>query len=286
MLELLEYLSKWLMGHILGSDILIGQFQTVAQNGLPVFTDEFKTGIHTLVACTYDSENNFREYDYAYLGYVTAEDNEEGKGKVELKIGIHTDDLYESEDEDLDYNSTNSFQYWIRGKDITHVQISYYPTDLYNAYKDVIQKKMKEAVSLGSDYLKVINSDSGLGGILGNQLKAGTSYSLVVYAENGFHGDFFEGTVTLGGTAESAQRTYFYTDIDAYTQDIDAYTQNRWVPVSVDIFDEESKGRVIRGKKNSNGEFEPHYVTFRREGEQMIATGLFPTIPPSKTKGP
>ena len=26
-LELLEYLSKWLMGHILGSDILIGQFE-------------------------------------------------------------------------------------------------------------------------------------------------------------------------------------------------------------------------------------------------------------------
>ncbi|MBQ7358515.1 MAG: bacteriohemerythrin [Lachnospiraceae bacterium] len=56
-LELLEYLSKWLMGHILGSDIMIGQFTTTSKSAsaeatpisnkpaIPVFTDEFLTGI-------------------------------------------------------------------------------------------------------------------------------------------------------------------------------------------------------------------------------------------------
>lgn len=44
-LELLEYLSKWLMGHILGSDILIGQFEANDKPAVPVFTDKFKTGI-------------------------------------------------------------------------------------------------------------------------------------------------------------------------------------------------------------------------------------------------
>ncbi len=48
MLDLLEYLSKWLMGHILGSDILIGHFKAEKKPAIPVFTDEFKTGI-TLV---------------------------------------------------------------------------------------------------------------------------------------------------------------------------------------------------------------------------------------------
>ncbi len=43
--ELLEYLSKWLMGHILGSDILIGQFEPSEKPTVPVFTDKFKTGI-------------------------------------------------------------------------------------------------------------------------------------------------------------------------------------------------------------------------------------------------
>lgn len=45
MLELLEYLSKWLMGHILGSDILIGQFRSSAKPSIPVFDDTFQTGI-------------------------------------------------------------------------------------------------------------------------------------------------------------------------------------------------------------------------------------------------
>ena len=44
-LELLEYLSKWLMAHILGSDILIGQFEASDKPSIPVFTDKFKTGI-------------------------------------------------------------------------------------------------------------------------------------------------------------------------------------------------------------------------------------------------
>lgn len=44
-LELLEYLSRWLMGHILGSDILIGQFRKSNNPTIPVFEDKYKTGI-------------------------------------------------------------------------------------------------------------------------------------------------------------------------------------------------------------------------------------------------
>lgn len=46
--ELLEYLSKWLMGHILGSDILIGQIDANDKSEIPVFTDKFKTGIELI----------------------------------------------------------------------------------------------------------------------------------------------------------------------------------------------------------------------------------------------
>lgn len=49
-LELLEYLSKWLMGHILGSDILIGQFTQSGRPAIPVFDDSFKTGIELIDA--------------------------------------------------------------------------------------------------------------------------------------------------------------------------------------------------------------------------------------------
>ena len=44
-LELLEYLSRWLMSHILGSDILIGHFQKNEKPAVPVFEDKFKVGV-------------------------------------------------------------------------------------------------------------------------------------------------------------------------------------------------------------------------------------------------
>lgn len=48
--ELLEYLAKWLICHILGSDILIGQIKSspktkTGTSAIPVFDDSFKTGI-------------------------------------------------------------------------------------------------------------------------------------------------------------------------------------------------------------------------------------------------
>jgi len=48
LLELLEFLSRWLMAHILGSDIMIGHFKNDIKPAIPVFTDEFKTGIELI----------------------------------------------------------------------------------------------------------------------------------------------------------------------------------------------------------------------------------------------
>ncbi len=44
-LELLQFLSRWLFCHIMGSDMLIGQFRKDSRPEVPVFTDKFKTGI-------------------------------------------------------------------------------------------------------------------------------------------------------------------------------------------------------------------------------------------------
>ncbi len=44
--EMLEYLSRWLYHHILGSDIMIGQIHPVAESKDPfAFTEQYRTGI-------------------------------------------------------------------------------------------------------------------------------------------------------------------------------------------------------------------------------------------------
>ena len=51
--ELLKFLSKWLMGHIMGSDILIGHFKQPEESLVPEFDDRYKTGIPSI-----DDEHN------------------------------------------------------------------------------------------------------------------------------------------------------------------------------------------------------------------------------------
>lgn len=245
-----------------------------------VIDDRFDTGIHTLVACTYDSADNLKEYNHTYLGYVKDGDNRD----VKIWMGVHTDDYYHSDKEEENYDSTNSFQYWVRGENITHVQIAYYPTAHYKAYEDVIKKDMSTAASMGSIYLTMINKGA-FSGIVGNTLKAGTSYTMIVYAKNGYKSGFFTEEVILKGKPDHAQKVWYYNDLLPEMQNIDAYT-GTWIPVSIDINSAEAEERTIRGKKNDAGEFEPFRVTFRKEGEKMVVCGLFPSVPAKTENGP
>ena len=239
------------------------------------FKETDKSGIFTLVACTYDSSDNFKEYAYAYLGYLKGGEDKDKEPMV--YIGAYADDRYHSDKEEENYDATNSFQYWIRGKNLTHAQIAFYPTEQYNAYKETIQKDFINAGSLDSQYIQVLN-ESELSGVIGNTLKAGTSYTLIVYAGNEYRSDFYEQTVTTAGEQDPVQRIYYYTDLKEQMQDTDKFTTDRWLPVSVDIFDEEAEGRTIRGKKSEDGEFKPYAVTFRKEDGKMVASGLFPAL--------
>lgn len=231
------------------------------------------TGIYTLVACTYGSgDTAYREYSTVEVGYVRPGEDR----KVQIFFGVHTDDRFASDKESENYSSKNSFQYWVRGKDITHAQISYYPTAYYNAYEDMIKEDMISYGTLSSAYIKMINSGE-LSGIIGNQLKEGTSYTMVIYAGNGYHSEFFTKSVTTSGNADPMQKAYYYPELRTESA-VGQYTSDKWIPVSVDIFDPEAKGRTIRGRKNGKGEFEADTVVFRAEGEKMIASGLFPSL--------
>lgn len=249
------------------TEIITSEGELEIEKLLKPADENAKTGIYTVVACTYgEGDTKYREFSSVEFGYVKPGDDR----KVELYFGIHTDDHYASDKKEEDYSSKNSFQYWIKGKNITHAQISYYPTSYYESYEELIKKQMSSYGSVDNLTLKMLNKD-GLSGIVGNTLKPGTSYTFVIYAGNGYYSQFFTGTVCTSGVEDLMQKSYYYSDIEKFEQPSDAYNGS-WIPVSVDILNSKAEGRTIRGNWRASE------VTLTTDGDKVKATGLFPAL--------
>lgn len=234
--------------------------------------NDAKTGIYTLVACSYGKgDTKYREYSSIEVGYVKPGDEQDHK--VQITIGMHTDDQYASDKESENYSSENSFQFWIRGKDITHALITYYPTAYYKTYEKIIKENILSGSygTIDGTSLKMLNG-RGLSDIIGNTLEANTSYTMLVYAGNGYYSEFFTESIKTGGKTDFVQKTYFASDINEFSQpDVESYNDT-WVPVSIDIFDAEAKGRTIRGNWRAKE------VKLNVEGDVVTASGLFPAL--------
>ena len=252
-----------------GTEVIISEGETSVEK--KVCPADPKTGLYTLVACTYgEGDTKYREFASLEFGYVKA--GEESGNKVQITMGLHTDDQFASDKEEENYSSENSFQYWIRGKGITNAVISYYPTSYFNTYREKIEESLTSGYSqMDGATLKVLNS-TGLSGILGNRLDANTEYTMIVYAENEYYGEFFTKTITTSGETDYVQKTYYAADIEDFTQPATESYQDTWIPVSIDIFDAEATGRTIRGNWRAKE------VTLSVEGDVVTATGLFPAL--------
>ena len=229
------------------------------------FKDEAKTGFYTLIACTYDNDGKYREYASVVLGYVNSEDDR----AVDVSFNVIVDDHFKSDKEEENYSAENSFQYWVKGKDITHAMFNYYSLSYYESYQEKIEDELKKAGSVDNSTLKVLNT-SGISGIVGNNLKPGTDYIFVVYAGNGYHSEFKTLKFKTEGTEDILQKSYWYKDFQTQVHSADDYTAYSWVPVSIDIFDSEAKERTIRGKGRK--------VTFSYADGKMTASSLFPSL--------
>ena len=130
---------------------------------------------------------------------------------------------------------------------------------------------MIKATSVNSQTLKALNN-GGLSGILGNTLQPQTSYTLVVYAGNGYANDFFVKTIKTEGKEDLTQKSYYLYDIEQFQQPgVDAFA-GEWVAVSYDIFDAKATKKTIRGN------WRAEEVTLTVDGNVVKATGLFPSL--------
>ena len=226
---------------------------------------ESKTGLYTLIACTYDEAGQYKEYASAVLGYVKPGEDK----KVKIDCEVILSDYYASEKEDEDYNAQNSFEYRVWGDDITHAMFNYYSLSYYNSYKEQIEKELKKAGSIDNSTLKTLN-ERGLSGVVGNNLKPGTEYIFVIYAGNGYHNVYHTLKFKTEGEEDLMQKSFWYKDLKTETHSVEDYTGCSWVPVSTDVFDADAKGRTIRGKGRK--------VKFTYADGKMTASGIFPAL--------
>ena len=226
------------------------------------------TSIYTLIACTYgNGDTEYREYSKIEFGYVKPGE----KMEIDLVMGLSTDDQYASDIPEENYDSSNSFSYWIRGKDITNVQIAYYPTSYYLTYKDKIEESLIRSTSVNTQTLKALNN-GGMAGILGNKLQPRTSYTLVVYAGNGYANKFFTESISTLGKEDLTQKSFYLYDIEQFEQPGTSAFNGDWVAVSYDIFDANATKKTIRGNWRAKE------VKLTVEGDVVKATGLFPSL--------
>ena len=226
--------------------------------------EDASTNIYTLVACTYDAEGKRQEYATIEFGYIKPGD----KKNVTVYIELNTDNQYASKG----YSAENSFRYWVKGEGITSAQLSYYPTAYYETYKEEIHKELKRYGSVNAQTLKALNGMDGLSGILGNSFKAGTNYTFVVYAENGYQSEIITDTINTRGVQDKMKQSYYKIDLENYEQpSADSYTGS-WIPVSVDVFGDGKSGRMIRGNWRSRE------VELSVSGDEVSVAGLFPSL--------
>lgn len=170
-----------------------------------------KTGFYTLVAVAVadDKEGNPKNMGYTSVdfGHVAAGDDM----SVRLTAGMIVSDRYAPEG----YTSENSMEFYVYGEGIETALAGFFKTDaIKNKSDEFIMSLLTSNYSgtyLGDKIIAAING-SGWSNLLGN-LNAGTEYSMVIYAENGYRKQLFRFDESTLGVKDPHLALYDVTDM-------------------------------------------------------------------------
>lgn len=167
----------------------------VDDNGGFVLTLD-KSGEYTIVALAYAKGEFQGEYDAVSFNYVTAADAE----TYAAVVNVGTEDIsgrYESIGD-----KTNSFGFWITGKDLTDVHMLVAKTASIKGKEDLYYSALKAdedgEFALDTTTIKLINATGGYADIV-TELSALTSYTVLVWASNGHQETFASAEYTTDG---------------------------------------------------------------------------------------
>lgn len=211
----------------------------VTASGVYDFTAE-KSSFYTLIACTYDASGNFQEYDYIKFGYDTAADPKE----VDINMGLIVSD----KNAPVGLTAENSMEFYLYGSDIVNAGAAIFKKAQYEDFQETIEYNIQNAPSYRFDKYQIDSINTvGYTGLVGG-LTPGVEYSLIVYADNGYHSGFYTATATTEGVFDIMEAQFDMFDLPSRLQpeNHDAYLK-QWQVRSLDPYTATKWGRKDRG---------------------------------------
>lgn len=157
-----------------------------------------QTGKYTIVAVGFDKDAQPQTAVAEVINYVAAD----SPVPVVVNAGLIVSDKYAPEG----YTSENSLEFYIYGSDITEAGFSLFRTSDWMADQSACLNAVMTTGLISSEAVDMIN-EGGLSDIYYN-LNAGTEYTLVVYASNGFEQTVITADAKTAGIADPLQEIY------------------------------------------------------------------------------
>lgn len=243
-------------------------YEVVEESGTYDFTTS-KTGLYTLIACSYDADGNFKEYTSVKFGYDTVDDPKD----VDIHMGLIVSDKYGG----TGNTKENSMEYYIYGSDIVDAKVAIYKEANYEDFHSSIDSLVQYYMpSLDVAQLKSLNNE-GYNGVIGN-LASGVRYTMIAYVDNGYHSGIFTTTASTEGAYNPLDEQFQFYDLPSELQPAaeEEYFKE-WQLWSVDPYEPGNWNRTNRGTVSFA---EGKDLYFNSAGEQVESINK---ADPSKT---
>lgn len=187
-----------------------------------------KTGKYTLVGCIYDKEGTMRSYAFISFGYVAVNDER----PVILTMGLESTKEYEGQG----LTSDNSVKFYAYGEGIESVTYGLFRTDRiegqdHNALLD------QQGTAFTAEQLEQLNTKHF--SVMLTGLNGGSSYTLLMRANNGYISKVLTATYTTTGTYNPMLENFSYNDFLPLEEQpaLDYLTSTTWNYYAINMMD-------------------------------------------------
>lgn len=208
-------------------------------SGVYDFTAE-KSALYTMIACSFDAEGNYHEYDVIKFGYDTVKDPKD----VDIHLGLIVSDKHAL----TGLTAENSMEFYLYGSEIIEARAAIFKKSQYADFKETIEYNVQYAPAYALDRYQLDSLNKvGFSGLVGN-LEPGVEYCLIVYADNGYHSGFYTATASTEGVYNLMNSEFDIFDLPERLQPSthDDYLKE-WEIWSLDPYNARNWSRSRRG---------------------------------------